>query len=280
MLLHVEGWKYISVILPMGLFNVIGSLQNLESAEAAGDRYETMPSLLANGVGSLAAALLGSAFPTTIYIGHPGWKAMGARAGYSALNGAVVAVLCLIGGVELVLRIVPLEATLGILLWIGIIITAQAFQEVPRGHALAVALGLIPSLAAWALHLVEMSLQKAGTTLFEAAPAFGADLYVRGLIALSQGFLLSSMILAAMLVFVIDRQFLRAAAWTAAGAVLSMVGLIHAYELTPTGVQNKLGAAAAPEFAVTYGLGAALLVLLHWLDRRGEPSAAASSVEP
>ncbi|MCE2487586.1 MAG: hypothetical protein J4F42_18900, partial [Desulfurellaceae bacterium] len=36
-----EGWRYLSVIVPMGLFNVIGSLQNLESAEAAGDRYET-----------------------------------------------------------------------------------------------------------------------------------------------------------------------------------------------------------------------------------------------
>src|SRR5512136_1825045 len=51
---------YFSVILPMGLFNVIGSLQNIESAEAAGDRYATRPSLLVNGIGTLAAALFGS----------------------------------------------------------------------------------------------------------------------------------------------------------------------------------------------------------------------------
>ncbi len=55
-----RGWRYLSVIFPMGLFNIIGSLQNLESAEAAGDRFETRPSLLANGLGSLLAALLGS----------------------------------------------------------------------------------------------------------------------------------------------------------------------------------------------------------------------------
>ena len=36
--------------------------------------------------GSIAAAAFGSCFPTTIYIGHPGWKAMGARTGYSILN--------------------------------------------------------------------------------------------------------------------------------------------------------------------------------------------------
>ena len=50
------------------------------------------PSLTVNGIGSVAAALFGSAFPTTIYIGHPGWKAMGARAGYSMLNGAFVTI--------------------------------------------------------------------------------------------------------------------------------------------------------------------------------------------
>ena len=72
---------YLSVIIAMGLFNVLGSLQNIESAEAAGDSYDTRYSLTVNGIGSIAAAFFGSAFPTTIYIGHPGWKAMGARAG-------------------------------------------------------------------------------------------------------------------------------------------------------------------------------------------------------
>jgi len=258
-----RGWQYLAVIFPMGLFNVIGSLQNLESAEAAGDRYETKPSLLANGVGTLVAALFGSVFPTTIYIGHPAWKAMGARVGYSVLNGVVVVLLCLVGGMTLILQVVPLEATLGILLWIGIIMTAQAFQEVPKAHALAVAFGLIPALATWALQLIDTSLSKAGTSLFEIAPKFDTDLYIHGVIALSQGFLLSAMVLAAMLVFIIERQFLRAAAWTMVAAVLSFFGLIHAYELTQAGVQNSFGFAAAPDFALMYGLSAALLVFFH-----------------
>src|SRR5262249_13004492 len=66
-------WPYLSVIIAMSLFNVLGSLQNIESAEAAGDPYNTQRSLTINGLGSVAAALFGSAFPTTIYIGHPGW---------------------------------------------------------------------------------------------------------------------------------------------------------------------------------------------------------------
>ncbi len=47
---------YLSVIVAMSLFNVLGSLQNIESAEAAGDAYDTRSSLIVNGIGSLAAA--------------------------------------------------------------------------------------------------------------------------------------------------------------------------------------------------------------------------------
>lgn len=255
-----RGWRHMSVIFPMGLFNIIGSLQNLESAEAAGDRFETRPSLLANGLGTLVAALLGSAFPTTIYIGHPGWKAMGARSGYSLANGVIITALCLAGGIGWVMRLVPLEAAIGILLWIGLIITGQAFAEVPRRHAIAVALGLIPALAAWAVFLVEASLRAANTTLLDAAPRFGSALFIHGAIALSQGFLLTSMLLAAILVFVIDGHLLKAAAWTLACAVLSATGLIHAYRITPQGIENVFGIWSSPTFTVAY-VGAAVAMI-------------------
>ena len=119
----------------MGLFNVIGSLQNIESAEAAGDSYPTQSSLAVNGIGTLAASLFGSCFPTTIYIGHPGWKAMGARAGYSILNGAFITLVCLTGSLSYIAWAVPIDAGMAIVLWIGIVIAAQAFQETPRQHA-------------------------------------------------------------------------------------------------------------------------------------------------
>jgi AGZA family xanthine/uracil permease-like MFS transporter len=261
-----QGWKYFSVIIPMALFNVVGSLQNLESAEAAGDRYDTRSSLLVNGLGSIVAACLGNPFPTTIYIGHPGWKAMGARWAYSILNGAVITILCLIGGITLVLKVVPMEAMIGILLWVGLIITAQAFQEVPRKHSVAVAIGLMPALAAWALLLIETTLRKTGSSLYHVAPRFGSDLYVYGIISLSQGFMLTCMILSAMMVFVVERQFFKAALWTATAAVLSFFGVIHAYILTPAGVQNKFGFGAAKAYALAYVIATLLLLALHYYN--------------
>jgi AGZA family xanthine/uracil permease-like MFS transporter len=240
-----HAWRYFAVIVPMGLFNIIGSLQNLESAEAAGDRYETRSSLLVNGIGTVVAACFGSAFPTTIYIGHPGWKAMGARAAYSVLNGIIITVLCLVGGVAWVLEVVPLEVTLGILLW--------------------------------ALLLIQSSLRVAGMDLRDAVDALATQesLYVRGVAALSQGFLVSSMLLAAILVFVIERRFLVAAYWALAAAVLSAVGLVHGFEITAHGVENRFfdlqfgpdATNPAGMFALAYALGAAVLVALHYTAR-------------
>lgn len=263
-------WRYMSVIIPMGLFNVVGSLQNLESAEAAGDRYETRPSLLANGLGSILGSFLGSCFPTTIYIGHPGWKALGARTGYSLLNGLFISLICLTGTMDAVLKLIPIEAGVGILLWIGIIIAAQAFQETPRQHALAVAVGLFPALASWGLNMVESGLRAAGTNLYNAvnSGSFQGVLQIQGAIALSQGFIFTSMILAAMSVYAVEREYWKASLWALSAALMSYFGIIHAYSLTPSGITYNFGFGAATEFALCYGAVALFLLILQTLHRR------------
>ena len=63
-------------------------------------------------------------------------------------------------------------------------------------------------------------------------------LHIRGAIALSQGFLITSIIYAAVKALVIDHKFKPAAAWLLAAAAFSAIGLIHACRLTPGGVQN------------------------------------------
>jgi len=262
---------YVSVILPMGLFNLIGSLQNIESAEAAGDSYETRPALAVNGIGTLAAALFGSCFPTTIYIGHPGWKAMGARAGYSVLNALFFSVVCLTGTLAWIAWAVPIDAGMAIVLWIGIVITAQAFQATPRAHAPAVVVGLLPGVAAWGALLLKNGLRAAGMGSPGGA-AFGpdlidkllsADVWAQGVFALEQGFILTSMILAAATAEVIEQRFGRAAVWCASGAALSAVGLIHSYRFTPADTAVSL--APSWEHAVGYLAMGAVFLAARWL---------------
>jgi adenine/guanine/hypoxanthine permease len=268
-LTHPASLSYFSVILPMGIFNVVGSLQNIESAEAAGDRFPTFPSLMANGTGSVVAALFGSVLPTTIYIGHPGWKRLGARSGYSVLNGVFIGFLCLTGTIQLVLNFIPLEAGIGILLYIGIIIVAQSFQETPKEHAPAVALGIVPALAAWAMLMVESGLRAAGKSLYDVGVAsFGQSPAMHGMISLQQGFIFTSMIFAAIGVALIERRFEHAGLWSLAAAALSFVGVIHAYDLTPAGVANRFGFLAAPEFTAGYLMLAVLFFAFALVAKR------------
>jgi AGZA family xanthine/uracil permease-like MFS transporter len=263
--------RHLSIIIPMGLLNVVGSLQNIESAEAGGDSYSTAASLSANGIGSVLASLFGSCFPTTIYIGHPGWKAMGARSGYSLINGVFIAALCFTGSVTWVIRAIPLEAGIGILLWIGIVICAQAFQVTPGHHAPAVAFGLFPCLAAWGTMMMERGLRAAGSSFYPLSEAAGQGaLLLRGMLSLSQGFLFSAMIFAAMAVCLIEKDFFRASLWSLVGALCSYLGFIHAYKVTPDGIAPLIGWGAAAPYALNYLLIAVLFLLVHtWRKKRG-----------
>ncbi|MBI5696752.1 MAG: NCS2 family permease [Nitrospirae bacterium] len=254
---------YLPVIIPMGLFNLIGSLQNLESAEAAGDTYSVKSSLAANGIGTIAAACFGSCFPTTIYIGHPGWKAMGAGAGYSVANGVVVSLLCFLGLVGISAALVPVEAGAAILLWIAIIIASQAFQVTPHRHAPAVVVGLFPAIAAWGLLMVESALRAAGTGIGTLGLSpLAAQFPIAGMIALQQGFIFTSMILAAMTVELVEGRFRQAAYWALAASAISATGLMHGYNITEAGIVNAYGPETTWPFVAGYAVMAGLFVAL------------------
>ncbi|MFQ5559796.1 MAG: NCS2 family permease [Nitrospinota bacterium] len=267
-LFSVEIWDYMSIIVPMGLFNIIGSLQNIESASAGGDDFETSTSLAVNGAGTVFASLLGSCFPTTIYIGHPGWKALGARQGYSALNGLIISALCVFGVMKYVLLIIPVEAGAPIVFWIAIVITAQAFQATDAKHAPAVAIGLIPGIVAWGVFLIDQTLVATGTfSLFNLGLEKFANTglaAIDGLLKLERGFMLTCTIWAAMSVQIIDKNFKQAASWAAIATSLSFFGFIHAYKLTPQGTEYNFGVLATPYVTLGYFFITCYLILIEY----------------
>lgn len=233
--------RFLTVSIPMGVINVIGSLQNIESAEAGGDRFATGPSLAVNGIGSICAGLFGSCFPTTIYIGHPGWKALGARAGYSILNGVFFTVVFLFGLGPFIAALIPIEAGAAIVMYIGIIITAQAFQATQREHAPAVAIALFPALAAILVvtlgnYLDAIALAQPGTPTL-AGLLHSSDsrvMYLPGLLTLcgaNSAWIVVTLILAALGAALIDHKYRAAAVWCGVAAVLTALGLLHAYRL-------------------------------------------------
>jgi AGZA family xanthine/uracil permease-like MFS transporter len=272
--------EYTSFILPMGVMNVVGSLQNIESAEAAGDKFETRESLAVNGIGTILGSFFGSPFPTTIYIGHPGWKGMGARVGYSIWNGSFMTIMCTFGLMGVLAALVPIEAGMPILLWIGIIIGAQAFETTPKFHAPAIIFGLFPAIAGWGMLLVQSAfrygqgqltsiLQKVNidnppSILLSSVPSGALPFQLHGLISLSQGFLLTSMIWAALTVAILEKRFHITAYWCLVGAGLSAVGLIHSYQLMENEILGNYNFPASKEFFIAY----VLLSIFFWITNK------------
>ena len=254
-----EGLRQIAPLLvtaiPLGIYNFTEAMNNVESAAAAGDNYSLRKILLADGVGAIVGSLLGSPFPPAVYIGHPGWKAVGGRVGYSLATGVAIALVCFLGLTALLLAVIPLVAILPILLYIGLVIGAQAFQASPAKHAPAVVLALIPNIAEWAKTQIDGSLAAAGTTAAQVGydKLAGTGVLYRGLESVGGGSVLAGMVLAAMAVFIIENKLMHAAAWAFAGGILAFVGLIHG---------AQLGWGVSPTVALGYGLFGLVCVAL------------------
>jgi AGZA family xanthine/uracil permease-like MFS transporter len=237
--------------IPLGIYNFTEAMNNVESAAAAGDNYNLRKILLADGVGAVVGSMLGSPFPPAVYIGHPGWKSVGGRIGYSLATGVVIGLVCFLGLTALLLAVVPLVAILPILLYIGLVIGAQAFQASPKEHAPAVVLAIIPNVAAWGQLQVDSALAAAGTAAGKVGIAAlgGTGVVYHGMELLGGGAVLAGLVLGAMAAFIIDRQFRMAAMYAFAGAALSFFGFIHG---------AQLGWAVSPAVALGYALFGAI----------------------
>ena len=247
-----DVWKGLAQIapllvtaIPLGIYNFTEGMNNVESASAAGDDYSLRKILLADGLGAVIGAMLGSPFPPAVYIGHPGWKAVGGRIGYSLATGGAIAIVCFLGLTAMLLALIPLVAILPILLYIGLVIGAQAFQASPAKHAPAIVLALIPNIAEWAKTQIDGALGAAGTNAAQVGldKLAGTGVLYRGLEAVGGGSVLAGMVLGAMAVFIIDRRLKVAAVWAFVGAILSYIGLIHG---------EQLGWAVSPTVALGY----------------------------
>jgi adenine/guanine/hypoxanthine permease len=247
---HVfAGFKFLGVILvtaiPFGIYDLVEAMDNVESAAAAGDSFPTTRVLTADGVISLIGCLMGNPFINAVYIGHPGWKAMGGRIGYSAATGVMVIVLSWFGIIAVMMELIPLVAILPILLYIGMLIGSQAFQETPKSHAPAIILAMVPQIAAWGKIQIDGALGAAGTN----AHTVGIDklsqvgVLYHGLEVLGGGAILAGVVIGAVTVFIIEGQLIKSAAFAGAGAVLTFFGFIHG---------EALGIGRSPAVAVSY----------------------------
>jgi len=171
--------------------------------------------------------------------------------------------------------VIPIEAGMAIVLWIGIVITAQAFQSTPDKHAPAAVIGIMVGVGAWGAFMAKAGFRAAdsltGNTIIwkaqadEIIQAFSSsDIFLEGSFALEQGSIFTAMILTAATVCVIEKTFLKAAIWCLVGALLSLTGLMHSFVWD---VKDATLAFLHPawKWAFAYLLMAAIFALAKWV---------------
>ncbi len=213
--------KYLPIVIPFALGTVVGGIDCTESAAAAGDEYHTGRIIAVEGLATVIAGACGGVIQTTPYIGHPAYKAMGGRAAYTLATAVVIGAAGLTGSFAYLYEIIPAPAILPILVFIGLEITAQSFRATPTRHYPAVAIACVPALAAMMV-IHSDKLVAAGA---EPEGPLAVELYTIHLLA--AGFIVTSLVWAGLTASLIDHQLLRAAAWAAAAAGLTLFGVIH-----------------------------------------------------
>jgi AGZA family xanthine/uracil permease-like MFS transporter len=144
--------------------------------------------------------------------------------------------------------------------------------------------GLLPGVAAWGALMIKHSLNAAWEWTGHAGPAVFTpalvpiferkDVWLGGVFALEQGFIFTSMILAAVTVCIIERRFLQGAVWCAIAALLACLGLVHSFRWAAGDTVIDLRATApwSNPWALGYLAMGTVLVLARWVT---EPEQAA-----
>ena len=200
---------YLPLIIPFAIGTVIGGIDCAESAASVGDDFDTRTVIGVEAIATLAASFCGGVIQTTPYIGHPAYKAMGGRAAYTLLTALLIGAAGLTGYFVFFYLYVPKVAIFSILIFIGLEISAQSFHVTPKRHYAAIAIACLPAMAQL---LKIFQIQSEDSAIVNQ---------------LAGGFIMTSLIWASALAFIIDRKLLWAAGFFLAASLLSVLGVMH-----------------------------------------------------
>lgn len=253
------------VLVPVQIYNFIETMNNVESAEAAGDKYPVGLCQVTDGLGTMIGAVFGSPFPTTVYIGHPAYKRMRAHAGYIIGVATIFPLAAIFGFLAFLNNLIPVAAAAPVLVFVSISLITNTAASIRPAHMAAVAVAMIPHVSGFLMvkwGSMVNALRDAGATDMPGMgdPKLTAALlqqgaHYEGHLALSQGAILTGLIWGAIIASTIDRNFRNAAGFALAAAVMTSVGIIHAASLqAPALTQLTIGYLLAAAFLFIYPL--------------------------
>lgn len=223
----------LAILIPITIYNAIETMNNVDAMEAVGDSYHVGECQAVDGVGTMLGAIFGGSFPTTVYIATVGSKKMGAGRGYSILNAIVFGITAVTGVIAALAAIIPLPAVAPILVFTGISLMVSSFSSNDTKYYPAVAIAILPYLANYIMTRFNNSAGEVVAGISE------------GIVPLGNGAMFTAILLGAITVAIIDKNFKRASLFSIIAAILSFVGFMHA---------PSLALNAAPDYTIGYSI--------------------------
>ncbi len=220
---------YLPLAIPFGLLTIVGGINVTESARCAGDNFNTRNVLLTEAMATLVAGVCGGVAQSTPYIGHPAYKAMGARSAYTLAAGLFVGIGGMLGIVSWVVSAIPAAAVAPILLFVGIEIGGQAFIVCPKRHYPAIFVALLPVIG----ELVRISMETVlgSPAVWDLAmQSAGVREFAQLAMILGHGFIVTSMLWGGAVAHLIDGRLWLVSGYFGVMSALTFFGFIHSVE--------------------------------------------------
>ncbi|MGD8326281.1 MAG: hypothetical protein PVF65_05150 [Sphingomonadales bacterium] len=285
--------NYLAISVPFALLIAASAVNISTAAKLMGDDYNPKHVIWADSAATFVSGAFGGVVQTTPYFGHTTYKRMGGRVGYAAAAITILALGVVTGVLSFLIELIPPAVFKPILIVVAMDIIRLAFQSIPEKHAPAVGFAIMPAIINFAFVKLDTlyaqvkdglngitqavaGTDAAGAVAAKAAamfPAFWMAEYVL-ISAMARGYILTSLLWAAIIVFILERTRYKAAFVLLLAAVFTLFGIIHSVDpnssiYLPWAIDEALrgkvpdSALALPyQIALGYLLGAVTIILV------------------
>ena len=224
----IPALKYLPIAVPFAILTIVGGINVTESARVAGDAFDTRQILLTEAVATLVAGVCGGVAQSCPYIGHPAYKRMGARSGYTLLVAIFIGLGGMLGYIPFIVELIPKAILAPILVFVALEITSQAFLGSPKAHAPAVVLAIFPTVARLLAIQFENPSIVSSSNFHDLMTLAGPNLpEILVTVALGNGFILTGMLWGGFLAEMIDRRLKTCSLYILVLAGLTFFGVVH-----------------------------------------------------
>ncbi|MDE6475858.1 MAG: hypothetical protein K2L08_03310 [Erysipelotrichaceae bacterium] len=265
---------YLTIIIPIEIYNFIETMDNVEAANVAGDAYNIREAQFADGIWTMVSATLGGVVPNTVWLGHAGLKKSGAKIGFSWAGGVLLGIAGIFGLFTFFSQLVPPAIAAITYLWCSVVMVSQAFKHCNFKHYAAIAVAMVPPIADFLFTQITNSVGLAdvwtevlpsgveGYTSEVAQYLIDHGVMWRGVAEVKSGAIIIGIILGSMVAFIIDKKLDKVAITSCFAAILTLFGFIHS---------ASLGVYITSPFMIGYIIVAIISYILHlgrgkWFD--------------